>query len=306
MSLVPLLGALAVASALPLALWALSGPSGSTSPAASRNLRAGTPGAGGDYRDAVLARSARERALDPVLDRLSRRARRLTPEGVLETVERRTLLAGAPAAWPVERVLVAKIAAGVLAAAATTPWFLGAPSAFRLLVVVAAAAGGYLLPDLLLHNAAEKRRAAIVRALPDLLDQLTISVEAGLAFEAATLRAGRSGTSPLHHELTRTMQDVQAGMSRSEAFRALVARTDVEDLRHFVLAMVQSEAYGVPLATVLRVQSGEMRVKRRQRAEEAATKLPVKMLFPIVVFILPALFVVLLGPAILQLPGTLG
>ncbi len=135
---------------------------------------------------------------------------------------------------------------------------------------------------------------------------MTVTVEAGLAFDGAMARAGRSGDGPLHRELSRTMQDVQAGMTRSEALKSLVARTEVDDLRNFVQGVVQAEAYGVPIARVLRIQASEMRVKRRQRAEEAAMKLPVKILFPIMLFILPVIFIVLLGPAGIRISQTLG
>lgn len=303
MSLVVVFGALAVVAALPLLWWAISGAT-TTSAAVSRNLTAGTA-IQTDYRQVLLAHSARDRAVAPAADRLAERARRLTPNGVLENLERRILLAGVPGSWPLERLLVAKLVAGAAAAGVGVLWFLGAPGVLRLLVATGGAAFGYFLPDILLYNAAQKRQLAMRRELADTLDQMTISVEAGLAFDAAMARAARSGEGPLHRELGRTMQDVQAGMTRSEALKALVARTEVDDLRHFVLAVVQAEAYGVPIARVLRVQASEMRIKRRQRAEETAMKLPVKILFPMILFIFPVIFIVLLGPAAIRIGQTL-
>jgi tight adherence protein C len=303
MPLVPLLGALAVMTALPLLWWAVSGSR--TSAAAVRNLSAGRE-AYTDLHQAVLAHSAQERAVGPAIDRLARQARRLTPNAMFERLERRVLVAGVPDAWPMERVLATKLLLGGLAAGISVLWMLGGPGLWRLVIGLGATAFGWFLPDLLLYNTAEHRQLAIQRALPDTLDQMTISVEAGLAFEAAMARAGRSGHGPLNQELLRTMQDVQVGLSRTEALRGLIERTEVEDLRHFVLAVVQAENYGVPVARVLRIQASEMRIKRRQRAEENAMKLPVKILFPLLVCIMPTIFLVLLGPAAIRIAHTLG
>jgi tight adherence protein C len=175
-----------------------------------------------------------------------------------------------------------------------------------MVMAVGAPVIGWFAPDGLLGGRADRRQKAIRQALPDTLDQVTISVEAGLGFEAALARTARSGEGPLAEELLRTLQDVQAGMSRAEAMKRLVDRTDVDELRHFVLAIVQAESYGVPIAQVLRVQSHELRVKRRQQAEERAQKLPVKILFPVVLCILPTMFIVLLGPAAIRVANTLG
>jgi tight adherence protein C len=303
MSLLPIFGALSVVAAIPLLWWSVSGAR--TSSAAARNLTAGRAPVT-DLRRSLLERSAAERATGPAIDRLAQRARRMTPDAMLENLERRILLAGVPGAWPMERVLAAKLLLGGVAAAVCTVWFLGGPGAARLAVGAAVVAFGWFLPDLLLFNAAEHRQIAIRQALPDTIDQMTISVEAGLAFDAAMARAGRSGTGPLNVELQRTMQDVSVGMSRSDALKALVERTQVDDLRHFVLAVQQADTYGVPIARVLRIQASEMRVKRRQNAEERAMKLPVKILFPLLTCILPTMFLVLLGPAVIRIWDTLG
>jgi tight adherence protein C len=304
MPLVPTLGALTVVAAMALLWWALAGGA-SASPAATRNLTAGWSGLPLDSRRRLLARPTGERVVGPAARSAAGLARRLTPAGVLAGLERRVLLAGAPAAWPLERVLATKVVLGGAAAAFAALRFAGAPGAGRVLLGLAGTAFGFLLPDILLSNVASKRQVAIERALPDTLDQMTISVEAGLTFDAAVARAARSGDGPLNGELSRTMQDVQAGLSRAEAFSSLLERTRVDDLRHFVLAVIQADRHGVSVARVLRVQADEMRIKRRQRAEEAAMKLPVKILFPLVVFILPTLFIVLLGPAVLRAAQTL-
>jgi tight adherence protein C len=130
---------------------------------------------------------------------------------------------------------------------------------------------------------------------------MLISVQAGLGFETAMGRAGENGRGPLADELIRTLQDIQVGRSRKEAYLALSERVDVPDVRSFIRSVVQADTYGIAIAGVLKAQAKDMRVKRRQRAEEHAMKMPVKMLFPLIFFILPTLFIILLGPAVLQI-----
>jgi tight adherence protein C len=137
--------------------------------------------------------------------------------------------------------------------------------------------------------------------LPNTLDQMLISVEAGLGFEAAMARAGQNGTGALAQELVRTLQDIQVGRPRQEAYAALAARSSVQDLRSFVRAVVQADKYGIGIAKVLRMQAKQSRIKRRQRAEEKAMKLPVKVLFPLLLCIFPVLFIVILGPAAINI-----
>jgi tight adherence protein C len=137
------------------------------------------------------------------------------------------------------------------------------------------------------------------------MDQLTISVEAGLGFDAALARVSTAGQGPLAEELRRLLGEIKVGVPRREALRHLLDRTEVQELRHFVLALQQAEEYGLPVARVLRVQAAELRIKRRQRAEEQAMKVPVKIVFPLVLCIFPSLFVVLLGPAVIRVMRTL-
>ena len=157
------------------------------------------------------------------------------------------------------------------------------------------------MPDVLLRNYAQKRRETIKLELPDALDQMLISVQAGLGFETAMARAGQNGKGPLADELIRTLQDIQVGRSRKDAYLSMAQRVDVPDLRSFVRAVVQADTYGIAIANVLNSQAKDMRVKRRQRAEEHAMKMPVKMLFPLIMSILPALFVVVLGPTVMSI-----
>ncbi len=303
MPITVLLAAAAVAGSLPLLWWAIAGTRDTARGAVARNL-AGSLGFT-DLRQAALLRGASERAVRPAMQSLAERSRRLTPAGWIASLERRLALAGRPPAWPLERVLVVKLllgAAGVgfgvfiFTTNPSTRWFLGA---------VAAAALAYFTPDLLLYSKGTERQKAIQLKLPDTLDQMTICVEAGLGFEAAMARAGRTGQGPLAEELVRTLQEMQVGVKRTQALRNFADRTNVPDLRHFVLAVIQAESYGVAIADVLRTQSAEQRVKRRQRAEEKAMKIPVKVIFPLIFCILPTLFIVIMGPAVINISRTL-
>jgi tight adherence protein C len=208
-------------------------------------------------------------------------------------------LAGRPAGWPLSRVLLAKPALAIVAALFGLLVISGTSNGIVLVMVLLVVVTAYFVPDLLLYSRGLERQAAIALELPDTLDQMLIAVEAGLGFESAMARAGRNGKGPLAQELVRTLQDMRVGMSRRDAYRALAARTDVPDLRAFVRAVVQADTYGISVSTVLRTQAKEMRVKRRQRAEEKAMQIPVKVLFPLMLFILPVLFIAVLGPTIL-------
>ncbi len=303
MTITVILAAAAVAASIPLLWWSVAGArtGGRT---IDRSVLAGGGGTV-DLRTAVLRRSASDRAVKPMADSLVRVARRLTPVGWIESLERRITLAGRPPAWPIERVLIAKVVLGVAMFGVGFLAFSGNRTVGWLLVWGAMTALGYFAPDLLLYSRGKERQEAITKALPDTLDQMSISVEAGLGFESAMARAGKSGAGPLAAELVRTMQEIQIGVPRTKALRNLADRVESPDLRHFVLAVVQAESYGIPIADVLRAQAAEQRSKRRQRAEEHAMKIPVKIIFPLVLCILPTLFIVILGPAVIQISRTL-
>jgi tight adherence protein C len=157
----------------------------------------------------------------------------------------------------------------------------------------------FVAPEVIAYSRADDRQKLITLALPDTLDQMTIAVEAGLGFDAALQKAATNGTGPLAEELIRTLQDQSIGRSRHDAYRALELRTNSEDLRRFIRAISQADAFGISVADVLRVQARDMRVRRRQRAEEQAMKVPVKVVFPLVFCILPVLFIVILTPAVI-------
>ena len=269
-----------------------------------RSNLSNAPGGHTDLRSVVLEQPTRERIVQPTLGWFAKCARRITPGGVVETLERRVDLAGLSERWPIDRLLAAKLLLGALGACIGAIRFVTEPSGTTILVAVAAAVFGFLLPDVLLSSKARERQEVIQRALPDVLDQVTICVEAGLGFEAAMARAAASGSGPLAVELAHTLQDISLGVPRRAALERLLHRTDVADLRHFVVAIAQAERHGVPIAQVLRIQAIELREKRRQRAEERALKIPVKLVFPLILCILPALFVVLMGPAAIRIANS--
>jgi len=163
----------------------------------------------------------------------------------------------------------------------------------------------YFIPDLRIISQGQERQKAIQLELADTLDQMLISVEAGLGFESAMSRAAANGKGPLAEELGRTLQDMQMGRPRRDAYEALAERTSVPDLTSFIRAVVQADVYGIGLAKVLRTQAKQMRIKRRQRAEEKAMKLPVLVLFPLLFFIFPTLFIIILGPAVINIVNAL-
>jgi tight adherence protein C len=228
-------------------------------------------------------------------------ARRMTPAGTVHRLERMVAAAGRPPGWPLDRLLVAKLTLPLVIGSLGALYLRAAATPMTVSMTLAVVVVSYFVPELLLHSRAQERNVKITLALADTLDQMTIAVEAGLGFDSAMARAGRNGTGPLAEELIRTLQDIQLGHSRRQAYEALAARTDVADLRRFVRAVLQADAYGIAVADVLRTQAAEMRMKRRQRAEEKAMQIPVKVIFPLMLCILPCLFIVLLGPAALDI-----
>jgi len=296
-------GAVAVTASIPLLIWGVSDALGRSSRLVRQNLSSGRTVV--DERESLLATSALQRAVIPAIRSLAARGRRLTPAGWVESLEQRLLLAGAPRAWPIERVLAAKLILGLIGAVAAIYLLASGITVINTLVAIVTGLGGYFAPDLILLGRAQERQQAIQLALPDTLDQMTISVEAGLGFDAALKRSADAGDGPLTEELHRTLGELKLGVSRREAFQNLAGRTDVAELRHFIFAVQQADEYGLPIAQVLRTQAAELRVKRRQRAEERALKMPIKIIFPLVTCIFPSLFIVLLGPAIIRISRVL-
>ncbi|WP_027862808.1 type II secretion system F family protein [Marmoricola sp. URHB0036] len=246
-----------------------------------------------------LDQSFSDRVLFPLLARSQQMGRRLTPEDASERIREKLEMAGNPAGWTVERVMAGKVVgfAIALVVSLVLALLMGLGFLPTLGFVVIASLVGYMAPNLYLYQATYNRMDTLQRALPDAIDLLTISVESGLGFDAACAQVARNTEGPLSEEFARMLQEMQIGRGRSEALRSMGDRANLPDLRSFVSAMVQADAFGIPVGQVLRVQSSEIRVKRRQWAEEAAQKVPVKILVPLIFCILPTLFIAVLGPA---------
>lgn len=291
------LAALAIGAAIPLGIWSMSSArsGGGLLARTSKRGEATT-----DMRELHLASGASSRVFGPFVKGLAGKVRKVTPVGWTESIQRRVVLAGLEATWPAEKVIVvnAVVAVGtiVLALFVTS----GLPSLPRLVLMIVFTMLGVFLPSVILDGKARRRQQEMQHELPDALDQLMMGVEAGLGFEAALKRVASAGHGPLHHEFTRVLKEMQIGVARADALRGLADRTDIEDIRTFVIAVVQAGEYGLPIVQVLRVQVDEIRVKRRQRAEEKAMRLPVKMIFPLGLCIFPALFIVLIGPGVIR------
>ncbi len=257
-------------------------------------------------RSEVLEMGFGERVVGPSLRRLGRFARRFSPAGWAERVQRRLAVAGHDDVLDVNTWAAIKLISVVLVLVAWAVFqaFLGGWQRIASLPLFAFA--GLFLPDGYLDRRIAHRREEMRRQLPDILDLLVISVEAGLGFEAALSRVVATVPGEMSEEFGRMLQETRMGVSRSEAMRHLASRTDLDELDSFLLAMGQAETFGVSVSRVLRVQAEEMRVHRRQRAQERAFAAPVKMVFPLVICILPALFVVLLGPAVIEIFRALG
>lgn len=255
-------------------------------------------------REETLKKPLSERAFAPVVMGLGRTFSRYTPVGWLKRTQRRLVLAGSPGNLDANAWIVIKVFGLILA---LVLWFFfqqGLVFQQRVLSLFLLAVLGYFGPDVILNRRIAERRDAMQRDLPDILDLLVISVEAGLGFDSALTRVVNTVPGPLSEEFFRMLQETRVGVARRDAMRHLTERTDVDELRSFLLAMMQAEAFGVAIARVLRVQADEMRVARRQRAQEKAFAAPVKLVFPLVFCIFPALFIVLLGPAAIQIYDT--
>lgn len=228
--------------------------------------------------------------------------RRLTRRGYMDQV--RVRLARAGDSRRPERVVAAK-ALGACAGIAFGLWVAAARPALGALVLASAAPAGFLWPDAALRRRADARAAAIRRALPDSLDLMAILVEAGVGLEGAIARAATDVGGPLADEYRRLIHEISLGASRREAFTALKERIELPEVSVFVLALRQADALGIAVGSVLKTQAGEMRARRRQAARERAARTPVKILFPLVFGIFPALLIVILGPAVIRILSAL-
>jgi tight adherence protein C len=252
-----------------------------------------------DVRDEEMRQPIGARVFAPAGRAVTDLARRLTPVGYVDGIRRKIVLAGNPPGYEVDRFLTMKLLAvgSVIVWIVLAVMFMSDSPAMAILLVILASGVCIFGPDIILDGKIKRRREEIERRLPDTLDLLVISVEAGLGFEQALERTAAAVPGPLSEESRRMLQETRMGASRADALRALDERTQVEDLRTFILAMLQADAFGVSVSRILRGQADEIRIRRRQHAQELSQKAPIKMLFPLAVCIFPAVFVVVLLPA---------
>lgn len=243
-----------------------------------------------------------DRVLRPLFRKLAELITRLTPERQLEETRRQLELAGNPNHMDAATFLGLRIGATVLLTVLAFLLFVVLNRTQNgILYVLGGAALGYFMPALWLKGQISRRQENVVRALPDALDLLTICVEAGLGFDAAMGKVYEKWDNELAIAFGRVLQEIGLGKLRREAMRDMANRMDVPDLTTFVAAIIQADQLGVSMAKILRVQSDQMRVKRRQRAQEKAQQAPVKMIIPMVLLIFPSIWIVLLGPSIIIL-----
>jgi tight adherence protein C len=256
-----------------------------------------------DAREREMLQPLRERLLVPAVARLARLSGRFTPAGYTAQIREKLIQAGSPAGLDADRFLALKVIGAV--SGPLWAWFsfqyMALGGFYGFVVTGLLWAISFAGPDVWVQRQIDIRQREIAARLPDILDLLVISVEAGLGFEQAVSRTVAAVPGALADELGRMLQETRVGSTRAEALRALDARTNVPELRSFILAMLQADTFGVSIGRMLRSQADEMRVRRRQRAQEAAQKAPVKMLFPLIFCIFPSLFTVILGPAVLQI-----
>lgn len=302
----PIIVAAVMAGAVLLIFIGLAGGS-SVDPVQARLTQLGTMQAK-NLEELELQQPFLERTLKPLVGRLSGTVSRLTSQSFAATTEKRLALAGNPGDLRVADWL------GIKAVVAVVGAVIGALLGLLLLkggimLIVGAAVGlafGWTIPEFWLGGKVKARQKAVLLMIPDSLDLLTISVRAGLGFDAALGKVVEKMKGPLVDEFRRALAEVRVGKARREALRDIIPRTEVQPLTNFIGAIIQAEQLGVSVSKVLQVQSEQLRIERRQRAEEQAAKAPIKMLFPLVGCIFPSLFIVILGPAIILIVKNLG
>lgn len=224
---------------------------------------------------------------------------------MLKRIERNLMLAGHPTGWTMRNIILAKILLPLPILLLGSQIVLPAPTPFSAGLLAVAALIAYFVPDLLIHSRAGERQQHMERSLPDILDKIIITIEAGLGFESALAHSAETAQGPLADELIRTVQDIRLGMSRRSAYEALQARTTSEDVHGFVRGIIQAEEHGSSISGMVKVQSAEMRMKRKLRAEAKAGQVSVKLLGPLMLCIFPVLFIVVLAPGIMSALNTL-
>ncbi len=296
---------LLMASAIGLGIWAVASTADekATVRASLRQLEGYEVD---NVRDQEMLKPMSQRAVAPLMERLVDLGRRFTPDGYVDKVKNRFVAAGNPSPDAVDRFVATKVVA--VASIPVVFWlifgFVGMSGMKGLGAAALLSAVLVIAPDATLNRKVDERQTEIRQKLPDVLDLLVISVEAGLGFEQALDRTVGAVPGPLTEEFARMLGETRAGASRADAMRSMEKRCDVPELRSFVLAILQADTFGVSIGRVLRAQADEMRIKRRQMAQERAQKAPVKMMIPMVFCVFPALFIVVIGPAIVNISQT--
>jgi tight adherence protein C len=301
-TLLPLLIAGVAAIAILLIFVGLAGNS-PVDPVQARLTQLGTMQAK-NLEELELQQPFIERTIRPIAQRLSGTTSRVASTSFTQTTEKRLALAGNPGGLRTADWLGIKAVGAIVGAALFFLIFgvigvLGLPPVLRLVFIPIGLMFGYTIPEFWLGGRVRKRQKAILLMIPDALDLLTISVRAGLGFDGALGKVVEKLKGPLTEEFRRALAEIRVGKARRDALRDIIPRTEVPALSNFIGAIIQAEQLGVSISKVLQVQSEQLRIERRQRAEEMAAKAPIKMLFPLVGCIFPSLFIVILGPAII-------
>ncbi len=255
---------------------------------------------GSHYRQNELRTSFADRLVLPIVQDVAHYARRVTPQGVINASADQLAIAGLAGSRVLEAILSLKVLFSLAGGIGAFVGLASVTMVSRLAFAVGAGLVGFALPDLYVRRRASARRETISRSLPDVLDQLAVIIEAGLGFDAALSRIVQSSSGPLIDEFARALQSMRLGKSRSESLQKIAERTDVVEVRQFVGAIKQADSLGVPVARVVRTQADHMRQLKRLAAEEKAMRLPVKLTLPMVLCMLPSLFIVLIGPVVIR------
>lgn len=240
-----------------------------------------------------------QRVIVPLLRQIGEFVARFTPQSLIEDTRRRLELAGNPVRLGAAEFFVLQILAGLALFGLSHVLLLRAPAMHRWALSLAIGSLGFYYPRIWLNQQIARRKREILKTLPDALDLLVICVEAGLGFDAAMQRVAERWDNELGRAFARVLHEIALGRARKDALRDMAARVDLPEMTSFVATIIQAEQLGISIAKVLHIQADQMRLRRRQRAEELARQAPIKMLFPLVFLIFPAMFVVLLGPAVL-------
>jgi tight adherence protein C len=243
------------------------------------------------------------RVLRPMFDSMGKTVMKITPKELVTSLESKVVKAGYPGNMTVKDWvnLQAGLMLGLPVLTLAIGGYLGAQIGSLLMLVFIELIFGYVIPSFILGKKMAERQKAVQNSLPDTIDLLTVSVEAGLGFDGALMKVVDKKTGPLANEFEKVLQEIKVGKQKKDALKDMADRVGLQDLTTFIGAIIQADQFGVGIANILRIQAEQMRQKRRQRAQEKAMKAPIKMLIPMVIFIFPTLFIVLLGPVIIQL-----